>query len=162
MTPRESSLETRLAGWRRNVGGAVHLDLAPPRPVTSAAIAVVSWNVWMGRGRLLELIERHAAGALGVPAECALVLLLQEALRQDDSVPERSNGFAARDLVTRTRPTQDIVEVARRLGWNLRYAPSMRNGPGRSDRGNAILTPLPLGPMVARSSSRSRCSDGWR
>ncbi len=127
----------------------MHLDLAPPRPVTSAAIAVVSWNVWMGRGRLFELIERHAAGALGVPAECALVLLLQEALRQDDSVPQRSNGFAARDLVTRTRPTQDIVEVARQLGWNLRYAPSMRNGPGRSDRGNAILTPLPLGPMVA-------------
>ena len=48
--------------------------------------------------------------------------------------------------MARLRPTQDVVEVARTLRWNLRYVPSMRNGPQRSDRGNAILTPLPLGP----------------
>ncbi|HWB42765.1 MAG TPA: endonuclease/exonuclease/phosphatase family protein [Gemmatimonadales bacterium] len=150
-------LEARLAGWRENVGGAVHLDLAPPPAAGPAAggdgIVVVSWNVWIGRGRLLELVERHAAGELGVPGELPLVLLIQEALRRDDSVPPRSNGFAARDLArelgARGRPTQDIVEVARRLGWNLRYVPSMRNGGERSDRGNAILTPLPLGPAVA-------------
>ena len=111
---------------------------------------VVSWNVWVGRGRLLELVERYAAGDLGVPGHLPLVLLLQEALRRDETIPERSNGFAARDLtremVARGRPTQDVVEVARTLGWNLRYVPSMRNGPERSDRGNAILTPLSLGP----------------
>ena len=110
---------------------------------------VVSWNVWVGRGRLLELVERLAAGELGVPGDLPVVLLIQEAFRRDDSVPERSNGFAPRELVTRVRPRQDIVEVARRLGWNLRYIPSMRNGAERSDRGNAILTPLPLGPATA-------------
>jgi endonuclease/exonuclease/phosphatase family metal-dependent hydrolase len=131
----------------------VHLDLSSPAPTGRAAgadgVAVLSWNVWIGRGRQLELVERLAAGDLGVPGDLPVVLLIQEALRRDESVPQRSNGYAARDLPTRARPTQDIVEVARRLGWNLRYVPSMRNGADRSDRGNAILTPLPLGPAVA-------------
>jgi len=135
------------------VGGAVALDLAPPAEAERAAsltsFVVVSWNVWVGRGRLLELVERLAAGEWGVPAGLPAVLLIQEAFRRDDSVPERSNGFAPRELVTRIRPRQDIVEVTRRLGWNLRYIPSMRNGAERSDRGNAILTPLPLGPATA-------------
>ena len=129
------------------------LDLAPPaeaeRAASATSFAVVSWNVWVGRGRLLELVERLAAGECGVPAGVPLVLLIQEAFRRDESVPERSNGFAARELITRIRPRQDIVEVTRRLGWNLRYIPSMRNGAERSDRGNAILTPLPLGPATA-------------
>jgi endonuclease/exonuclease/phosphatase family metal-dependent hydrolase len=36
------------------------------------------------------------------------------------------------------------VETARGLGLSLRYAPSMRNSVSRSDRGNAILSSLPL------------------
>jgi endonuclease/exonuclease/phosphatase family metal-dependent hydrolase len=152
VTSRGGGLEARLAGWRENVGGAVHLDLASPavaaRASEAAGIAVLSWNVWVGRGRLLELVQRYLGGHLGGPGEPPLVLLIQEALRRDDSIPARSNGFAARDLATRVRPTQDIVDVARQLGWNLRYVPSMRNGAERSDRGNAILTPLPLGPAL--------------
>jgi len=135
------------------VGGAVALDLAPPaeaeRAASATSFVVVSWNVWVGRGRLLELVDRLGAGDLGVPGDLPAVLLIQEAFRRDDSVPERSNGYAPRELVTRVRPRQDIVEVTRRLGWNLRYVPSMRNGAERSDRGNAILTPLPLGPATA-------------
>lgn len=150
---RGGGLEARLAGWRSNVGGAVALDLVPPaaaeRAVSVTSFVVVSWNVWVGRGRLLELVQRLRAGELGVPGDLPPVLLIQEALRRDDSVPERSNGFAPRELVTRVRPRQDIVEVARHLGWNLRYVPSMRNGAERSDRGNAILTPLPIGPAAA-------------
>ena len=135
------------------MGDAVSLDLAPPTEVERAesltTFVVVSWNVWVGRGRLLELVERLTAGRLGVPGDLPAVLLIQEAFRRDDSVPERSNGFAPRELVTRIRSRQDIVEVTRRLGWNLRYVPSMRNGADRSDRGNAILSPLPLGPATA-------------
>jgi len=131
------------------VGRPVSLDLASAETSLRAAeakrLAVVSWNVWMGRGRILELVERLQGGALGVPADLTPVLLIQEAFREDETVPARSNGFAARDLVTRLRPRQDIVDVARRLRWNLRYVPSMRNGPQPNDRGNAILTPLPLG-----------------
>jgi endonuclease/exonuclease/phosphatase family metal-dependent hydrolase len=88
------------------------------------------------------------AGDLGLPAGLTPVLLIQEAFRRDETIPERSNGFAPRELATRLRPRQDVVDVARRLGWNLRYAPSMRNGAERSDRGNAILSPLPLGPAT--------------
>lgn len=152
MTSRPIGLEARVAGWRANVGEAVALDLSPPAAIDVAAVAsflVVSWNVWVGRGRLLELVERLLAGDLGVPGDLPPVFLLQEAFRRDESVPERSNGFAPRELATRSRPRQDIVEVARGLGWNLRYVPSMRNGVERSDRGNAILTPLPLGPVGA-------------
>ncbi len=135
------------------MGDLVALDLARPaeseRAASQSSFVVLSWNVWVGRGRLLEVVERLAAGEWGVPAGVPPVLLIQEAYRSDDSVPERSNGYAARELVTRIRPRQDIVEVTRRLGWNLRYVPSMRNGGERSDRGNAILTPLPLGPATA-------------
>jgi endonuclease/exonuclease/phosphatase family metal-dependent hydrolase len=143
-------LETRLAGWRRNVGAPVSLDLTSAddvaRATAATSLAVVSWNVWMGRGRLVELVQRLRTGALGATGDLTPVLLIQEAFRQDDTIPARSNGYAARELVTRLRPTQDVVDVARGLRWNLRYVPSMRNGPQRSDRGNAILTPLPLGP----------------
>jgi len=134
------------------VGDPVSLDLASAedaaRAAVSSRLAVVSWNVWMGRARLLELVERLRAGLLGVPGDLTPVLLIQEAFRQDDTIPARSNGYAARELVTRLRPTQDVVEVARTLRWNLRYVPSMRNGPQRSDRGNAIITPVPLGPAA--------------
>ena len=135
------------------MGEAVALDLAPPVDAGQApsptSFVVLSWNVWVGRGRLLDVVDRLAAGKLGVPGDLPAVLLIQEAYRRDDSVPERSNGYAPRELLTRIRPRQDIAEVARRLGWNLRYIPSMRNGAERSDRGNAILTPLPLGPATA-------------
>jgi endonuclease/exonuclease/phosphatase family metal-dependent hydrolase len=150
---RDGGLEARLAGWRENVGEAVALDLAPPDLAQRAAalrgFTVVSWNLWVGRGRLSELIELLRAGELGVPGELPAVFLLQEAFRQDDSVPERSNQFTPRELITRLRPREDIVELTRRLNWNLRYVPSMRNGPERSDRGNAVLSPLPLGPAAA-------------
>lgn len=131
------------------MGEPVSLDLASDevsgRAAAATSLAVISWNVWIGRGRILELVERLHGGALGVPGDLPPVLLLQEAFRQDQTIPVRSNGFAARELVTRLRPRQDVVDVARTLGWNLRYVPSMRNGGERSDRGNAILSPLPLG-----------------
>jgi endonuclease/exonuclease/phosphatase family metal-dependent hydrolase len=73
-----------------------------------------------------------------------MVLLLQEALRSGEAVPERSNGWAPRERIYRAGARDDIVETADRLGLWLRYAPSMRNGPERSDRGNAILSTLPL------------------
>jgi endonuclease/exonuclease/phosphatase family metal-dependent hydrolase len=116
----------------------------PPPP---GALLALSWNLWIGRGRLTALIERIRAGelaALGASPGLPLVVLLQEALRADESIPLRSNGAAARELATRLRPREDVVATARRLGLHLRYAPSMRNGAERSDRGNAILSTLPL------------------
>jgi endonuclease/exonuclease/phosphatase family metal-dependent hydrolase len=145
--------DRRLAGWRANVGGCLALDApAPAGPVAPRSVLVLSWNVWVGRGRLTELVERIRAGAfsgLGAEPSLPLVILLQEAFRTDATVPERSNGWAPREVVTRVRPREDVAEAAQRLGLHLRYAPSMRNGAERTDRGNAILSTLPLRDAAA-------------
>jgi endonuclease/exonuclease/phosphatase family metal-dependent hydrolase len=112
-----------------------------------SALAILSWNVWIGRGRLGELITKVRDGAfaaLEIERDLPLVVLVQEALRSDESVPARSNGLAAREALSAAGGREDVVEVARRLGLHLRYIPSMRNTGGRSDRGNAILSTLPL------------------
>jgi endonuclease/exonuclease/phosphatase family metal-dependent hydrolase len=138
----------RLAGWRANVGAPVAYD--PPGAADVAdvgALAVLSWNVWIGRGRLGELVARIRDGrfaSLGIEPGLPLVLLIQEAFRADDTVPAVSNGLAAREVLGPVSGREDIVDVARRLGLHLRYAPSMRNAGNRSDRGNAILSTLPL------------------
>ncbi|MGH4000581.1 MAG: hypothetical protein ACRDTJ_24315, partial [Pseudonocardiaceae bacterium] len=143
--------DARLQRWRADVGEPVSLDVSGPggpEPGNSASsLVVLSWNLWVGRGRLVEVLERLRAGtlaALGGRRDLPMVVLLQEAYRKDATVPQRSNRMVPRDLVTRIRSREDVVESARRLGWNLRYAPSMRNGAEPSDRGNAILSTLPL------------------
>ena len=145
--------DRRLDGWRTNVGAPVAYDTRDNRwPAAGAALLVLSWNVWIGQGRLVELVERIADGRLaelGADPGLPLVILLQEAFRTDASVPTRSNGWAPRELVTRVRPREDIVEAADRLALHLRYAPSMRNGAERSDRGNAILSSVPLNGAAA-------------
>jgi endonuclease/exonuclease/phosphatase family metal-dependent hydrolase len=138
----------RLERWRQNVGNPVALDLtAEIDALGHRSLVVLSWNVWIGRGRLAELISRLRSGALeehGAHPEAPLVVLVQEAYRSDATIPPISTGPAGRMLVAQLGPQEDIVDTARALGLNLRYAPSMRNGALQSDRGNAILSTLPL------------------
>lgn len=150
--------ELRLQNWRANVGAPLVLDAAQVGGTSGASkgapasLLVLSWNVWVGRGELLRVVERLRAGAfapLGADRDIPLAILLQEAYRSDDSVPARSNGAVPRELVRRERTREDVAEVARVLKLNLRYAPSMRNGSARSDRGNAILSTLPLEDPLA-------------
>jgi endonuclease/exonuclease/phosphatase family metal-dependent hydrolase len=123
------------------VGEPVALDLAPP--VSESAVtrlAILSWNLWIGRGRLAEVV-----GRVREMTDAPLVVLAQEAYRAGASVPHRVvTRRAAGGFPPRAVPRADIVELAATLGLNLRYVPSMRNGPGASDRGNAILSDLPL------------------
>jgi endonuclease/exonuclease/phosphatase family metal-dependent hydrolase len=132
----------RLEVWRANVGASVALDLAPadPRPAV-AELVVLSWNLWIGRGRLADVVVRIRS-----ETDAAIVILAQEAYRSDATVPAPPAGRAARRAAGgfRARPCVDIAEVADALRLNLRYVPSMRNGAYRSDRGNAILSDLPL------------------
>jgi endonuclease/exonuclease/phosphatase family metal-dependent hydrolase len=123
------------------VGEAVSLDLAPPTPLSAAtSLAILSWNLWIGRGRLAEVVARVRA-----MTDAPLVVLAQEAFRADASVPHRLVARrAAGGFPPRVVPRADIVELATELRLNLRYVPSMRNGTGASDRGNAILSDLPL------------------
>src|SRR4051794_4891220 len=135
----------RLEAWRANGGAPVALDIAPPRPSgTITGVALLSWNCWIGRGRLAEVIGRVRAST-GLP----VIVLVQEAYRADASVPEPASARAGRRAVgggfARQRIERaDIVTTARALELNLRYVPSMRNAASRSDRGNAILSDLPL------------------
>jgi len=134
----------RLEAWRANVGPPVSLDAAHPEGVPAThRLAVLSWNLWIGRGKLPDVIAEARRRA-----RAPLVVLVQEAFRSGDSVPARPAGRASRRAAggfpPRAHPRADIVETAERLGLNLRYVASMRNGTSPSDRGNAILSDLPI------------------
>lgn len=148
-----------MARWRANVGEAVARDFALPPgrgPAPDSSIGgsragrpnlvVLSWNVWIGRGRLAALIDRVRKTTTGTAGQepVDLIVLAQEARRADNTIPVACNGARGRDLIVRSWLAEDIVEVAATAGLNLRYAPSMRNGSLRSDRGNAILSTLPV------------------
>lgn len=145
----EDDARRRLEEWRRNVGSHVALDLtsAPTEKLLPRGLIVLSWNLWIGRGRLSTVVKRIRNGdyaELGADPDLPLVVMVQEAYRSDSSVPALQEGRVGRVLVAGLREQEDIVDAARALGLNLRYAPSMRNGPTSSDRGNALLSTLPL------------------
>ena len=148
LTRHQDDERSRLERWRRNVGAPVALDLTTAASGNAArTLVVLSWNVWIGRGRLLDLVSRIRSGdfaAQGAEPDAPLVVLAQEVYRSDSTIPPDSTGRAGRMLVAQLGEQEDIVETARALGMNLRYAPSMRNGAMQSDRGNAILSTLPL------------------
>jgi endonuclease/exonuclease/phosphatase family metal-dependent hydrolase len=151
LTHNEADQRSRLQHWRRNVGAPVALDLTTNRLADHAGrarrVIVLSWNVWIGRGRLRELVSRIRNGdfaAQGADPDAPLVVLAQEVYRSDSSIPPEPTRHVGRMLVAQLGDQEDIVETAQALGLNLRYAPSMRNGSLPSDRGNAILSTLPL------------------
>lgn len=130
-----------LALWHGNVGEAVALDLAGPLAHGVRTLDVLSWNIAIGLGRLKEVIEKVRAGWFDGEARRAnrpFVVLVQEAYRSDTTVPEQLRSRHHGGKAPR-RTRADIVDLAHELGYSLRYAPSMRNGAHRSDRGNAIL-----------------------
>jgi endonuclease/exonuclease/phosphatase family metal-dependent hydrolase len=142
-----------LDAWCRGVGAPVVAGPSPA-PVRLDSVVVVTWNIHVGAARVDAFVTDLRSGALtGEPTQ-HFVLLLQEARRMGLGVPELpARGRAARRLGAREPgPEADIVATARRLGLHLFYVPSMRNG-GRhdaaEDRGNAILTTLPLTELTA-------------
>lgn len=146
--------------WRAGVGPSVvrgQLDSADARgPVAFDELAIVSWNVHVGGGDLSSLLDALRAGRFTEGDSVRhFVLLLQEAFRASSDVP-RGEAHRPRRIAPRTRHggRQDIVEVAREQGLSLVYVPSMANGrdghePRAEDRGNAILSSLPLSGATA-------------
>lgn len=137
-----------LTRWRRSVGPPV-----TPLPALEAAphdaVTVVSWNIAVGDADVVGFVRRLSA------SNRPLVLLLQEVYRGGDGVPaqlDRDSAFAGRlgDAADRNRCRQ-IEEVGQQLGLRVYYVPSMRNGGPASneDRGNAILSSLPLTELQA-------------
>jgi endonuclease/exonuclease/phosphatase family metal-dependent hydrolase len=137
--------DPRLAGWRSAVGVPLAEDAAAPDGMEPPGLLLIlAWNVWIGRGKLDQVIPQ-----IRREHPLHLVVLAQEAYRRDDTIPRDATAYAASDFSQRAWPEHDIANVARDLGLHLRYAPSMRNGAHRSDRGNAILSTLPLEDTLA-------------
>jgi endonuclease/exonuclease/phosphatase family metal-dependent hydrolase len=117
-------------------------------------LLIATWNAHGGAGSVGALVEAIRAERPDRPS-APFVLLLQEVYRSGSQVPAAvapgvSVPRAVRpDVSGRT----DIVSAARALGLHLVYAPSMRNGRtpgpnGPEDRGNAILSTLPLSEIT--------------
>jgi endonuclease/exonuclease/phosphatase family metal-dependent hydrolase len=119
------------------------------------SLAVVTWNVHVGGGDVVRLVNDLRQGLFtgGTPVK-DFVLLLQEAHRAGGSIPTvaRAGAYPPRILVSPPQGERlDIVQVAQRLGLHVLYVPSMRNGLSEpaEDRGNAILSTVPLGETSA-------------
>ena len=150
--PTVASDKLELARWRRSVGPPLVRAIQVAEAPRAKSLTIVSWNIAVGAGDVLRFtdIVRNRIGR-----HAPLVLLLQEAYRQGD-VPDAvlSSAICAGRLVgvPPTGKRDDVAAVAAALGLSAYYVPSMRNGePTESDedRGNAILSNLPLHDLAA-------------
>lgn len=122
-----------------------------------------TWNIWVGGGALRDFLAAELAlacdakGPRPLPGFKPFVLLLQEAHQRSLLVPEVPDDGP---VPWRTGPerrasdAQDVEEVAGICGLALAYIPSSRNGwesigAWGEDKGNAILSSLPLEDVVA-------------
>jgi endonuclease/exonuclease/phosphatase family metal-dependent hydrolase len=137
------------ARWMAAVGTPLVLT-GPVRPASyePCKTVIVSWNTHVGGGDVERLVADLRDGRLTGDRPDEIVLLLQEVYRAGDDVPRDvppGARVAWREAPLRPDGTrEDIVATAERLGMSLFYAPSMRNGSDREDRGNAILATVPL------------------
>lgn len=103
----------------------------------------------------MQLVQDLRAGRLtgGRPVP-HFVLLLQEVHRAGPQVPPTESESVPRRIAANPPggARVDIVEAARRLALELFYVPSMANGwesAPAEERGNAILSSLPLADLAA-------------
>ena len=156
VSPEAASDRAALAAWCTPVGGPVVLRGGGEDEAPVDSVAIVGWNVHVGGGDVSGLVEQLRAGTLtgGRPVR-HFVLLLQEVHRSSPHLPTSAAGRIP-GRVEEYPPTGerlDVVAVARRGRLALFYVPSMRNGPvdgaRAEDRGNAILSTLPLSALEA-------------
>jgi endonuclease/exonuclease/phosphatase family metal-dependent hydrolase len=157
--PTTASERASLDRWASAVGPPV---VASSGVVSAAdrvdSFAILSWNTHVGGGSAGRLIADLRAGRLtgGEPID-HFALLLQEVHRTGNGVPDpppRHSETASRIREASSAGERIPVDaLARREGLHLYYVPSMRNGTIGSgepeDRGNAILSTLPLSGLLA-------------
>jgi endonuclease/exonuclease/phosphatase family metal-dependent hydrolase len=150
--PADEGDRKTLRSWCDAVGPLAVNDPKRTPARRDRPLIVVSWNMAVGDGdlRLLlkEVQKRHG--------DADLILLLQEAYRAKTPPADCPAGSRRVKALGMHRPsdTADILELASRHGLSGVYAPSMRNGQNcmaepREDRGNAILSTLPLSDVTA-------------
>jgi endonuclease/exonuclease/phosphatase family metal-dependent hydrolase len=157
MVPRDDADRRQLDSWCRAVGPIVFvsdaaIEVADAGPADPVVLAV--WNVSLGAGNIWAFLEREIDLRCGPQprVETHALLLLQEAFRQDESVPPDQPGAKSQHTLREHDPIGervDIERVASECGLSLLYIPSARNGDRvtgdeREDLGNAILSTLPL------------------
>lgn len=149
--------------WCAAVGPPAHIEARQTLKDSAGAenrpgpYAVVSWNDHVGAGDIDTFLSDLRAGTLtGGRRISAFVILMQEAYRAGGEVPALKDPALRWAGLERPRGPhgirEDAVAAARRLGLDIVYIPSMRNGaPGvtNEDRGNAILSSLPLSDITA-------------
>lgn len=136
-----------LARWAQGVGPAVVRTSGTQQSSPTDTLCVISWNTALGAGRVPKLVADVRAAHGNVP----IVLLLQEVFREGPEVPsgDKPSLFAGR---LGGKDSVEVEALASDLGMNLYYVPSMRNGAPwdtTEDRGNAILSTLPLDELSA-------------
>jgi len=155
--PDDARERARLDAWCAGVGDAAYSIIGGPGRSVSAGmsdVVFVSWNVHVGSGDIRSFVDDLKAGLhTGGRRFPHYVLLLQEALRTD-GVPAFGGASGAKRIGPHApAPPSDIVRVSTELGTSLIYVPSMRNGNSAADppedRGNAILSTLPLSEPIA-------------
>jgi endonuclease/exonuclease/phosphatase family metal-dependent hydrolase len=167
LSPDDADERAKLDAWCNTVGPIVVHESRPPSLVRADRVVVIGWNVHVGAGDVVRLVEDLRASRLwrrGVsPAEIAsnaadlpLVLLLQETFRSGDHVPTVVAGSPVPHRIAphSPAPRRSALQIAATLGLNAYYLPTMRNGRGiapgaREDRGLAILSSLPLSNLQA-------------
>ena len=155
--PDDTRERTRLDQWCEGVGapefnGGVGVDSASAASISD--VVFVSWNVHVGSGDIRSFVADLRAGMHTRGRRFPhFVLLVQEAVRTG-GVPAFSDAASGASRITsRDRaPSMDIVQISDDLRTSLIYVPSMRNGRADDppeDRGNAILSTLPLSAPAA-------------
>lgn len=149
LTPASSADRSPLARWRSSVGPPVVVGSKRSDTHPHDGLTIVSWNTAVGAADILGFVR--SLPNPGTP----LILLLQEVFRDGPDVPAHpERGFAfARALggPPANSSDRDIEDVARALNLTAYYVPSMRNGglTSKQDRGNAILSSIPLDGLSA-------------
>jgi endonuclease/exonuclease/phosphatase family metal-dependent hydrolase len=161
ITPHDADNRSRLDRFCAGVGPVLFESATagqPPADADPREIAFVSWNLHVGAADLDRFVQDLETGQLTngrKPSQ--VVLMLQEAVR-GEGVPAvlPEGASAARRIGTAGRPGDhhEIEDSARHLGMSVLYVPSMRNGSPSdryhpTDRGNAILSTLPLSAPAA-------------
>jgi len=149
--PARATEQARLDRWSSAVGPAFIQQRGLTAPATNE-LRLVTWNTAVGDGDVLRLI----ADLQRDDADRPLILLLQEVYRECPDVPmSLAHGAAFAGHLGKgdaAHEGDDIETIAARSGLNAYYVPSMRNGSpaqSREDRGNAILSNLPLESLGA-------------
>jgi endonuclease/exonuclease/phosphatase family metal-dependent hydrolase len=155
--PDDTDERRRLDAWCAGVGGATIHSLSGTRTeaIGIEEITFVSWNVHVGNGDIRRFVDDLRAGHLTNGRRVdQYVLMLQEAVRTGGVPPFAEGASGAKHIGThRGAASIDIADIAHELGLSVMYVPSMRNGKStadpQQDRGNAILSTMPLSNPVA-------------